>query len=369
MPTAIPILDRPIRLAVVGLGQIAELMVPAYLGRDDVDVVAGCDLDRERLERWRPDLPGALLTTDLDELLRVDADVVDVLVPTYLHAEVAVAVLEAGFHVQLQKPIARNAEDCERIIAAARRNGAQLRVLEDYVFFPPLVKLREIVGSGEIGDPVGLHLKVVNTGRGGWDVLPTSLEWQFEQTSDGRGMLVFDHGWHQLAVAIWLFGPIKRIFGWIGSTEIVPGLALDAPATLVWEHEGGLRGVLDITLAVDTYFKSEFYSCDERVEVTGQRGAVRCNRISSFGRQEPSVEVYRDGEIRSYHALTEGGDAGFAASAAHMVDLFRGRTTDPLMGADMADTVLTALLCALESSRVGMPLDVPTHDQASAPSR
>lgn len=343
----------------MGLGQIAELMVPPYLARDDIDIVAACDRDPDRLDRWRPVLPGAVLTTELDELLRVDADIVDVLVPTHLHADVAVAVLAAGFHVQLQKPIVRSSQDCDRILTAARSSGALLRVLEDYVFFPPLVKLREIVGSGEIGDAVGLHMKVVNTGRGGWDILPASLEWQFEQTRDGRGMLVFDHGWHQLAMAVWLFGPIRRIFGWIGSTEIVPGLSLDAPATLVWEHDSGLRGVLDITLAVDTYFRSDYYSCDERVEVTGQRGSVRCNRISSFGRQEPSLEVYRDGEIRSYHAIPEGGDAGFVASTAHMVALLRGNTSDPVLSGDVAQSVLHVLLCALESARLGRPLDVP----------
>jgi predicted dehydrogenase len=189
-------------------------------------------------------------------------------------------------------------------------------------------------------------------------VLPTSWEWQFEQTRDGRGMLVFDHGWHQLAVAVWLFGPIRRIFGWIGSTELAPGYALDAPATIVWEHHDGLRGVLDLTLAPDTYFRSDYYTCDERVEVTAQRGSVRCNRISSFGRQEPSVEIYREGEIRSLHALPDGGDAGFVASTQHLVDLCRGRTTHPDMDGDTALQVITALLGALESSQQGAPVDL-----------
>ena len=256
-------------------------------------------------------------------------DVVDVLVPTPYHADVALPIIEAGFAVQLQKPIARSLEDCLRLTAAARANGTMLRVLEDYVFFPPLVQLRDVVRSGEIGDAVGVHMKIVNTGRGGWDVLPQSYVWQFEQTRDGRGMLVFDHGWHQLAVAIWLFGPIRRVFGWIGSTEVAPGYALDAPASLVWEHTTGLRGGLDLTLAVDTYFRSDFYSCDERVEVTGSRGSVRCNRISASGRQEPSVQVYRDGEIREYHTLADGGDAGFAASAAAMVAHLRGEAPVP----------------------------------------
>ena len=353
MPTPIPIVERPIRVGVVGLGQIAELMLPPYLARADVHVVAACDRDAGRLARWRPDLHDALLTTELDALLEADLDIVDVLVPTPMHTEIGVQVVEAGMHVQLQKPMARDLDDCDRLLAATHRAGALLRVLEDYVFFPPLVKLREIVRSGELGPPVGLHMKVVNTGRGGWDVLPSSYEWQFDQTRDGRGMLVFDHGWHQLAVAVWLFGPIRTIFGWIGRTELAPGFALDAPATLAWEHDTGLRGVLDLTLAVDTYFKSDYYSCDERVEVTCEAGSVRCNRISAFGRQEPSLEVYREGEVRSYHSIAEGGDAGFIASAAHMVDLLRGHTTDAVLDGATSRLVLDALLCALESAERG----------------
>ena len=353
MPAPIPIVERPIRVGVVGLGQIAELMLPPYLARDDVQIVAACDRDAQRLARWRPDLQDALLTTELDALLDADLDIVDVYVPTPLHADIGVKVVEAGMHVQLQKPITRDLEDCDRLLSAVHRNGALLRVLEDYVFFPPLVKLREIVRSGELGAAVGLHMKVVNTGRGGWDVLPSSYEWQFEQTRDGRGMLVFDHGWHQLAVAVWLFGPIRTIFGWIGRTELAPGFALDAPATLAWEHETGLRGVLDLTLAADTYFRSDYYSCDERVEVTCEAGSVRCNRISAFGRQEPSLEVYREGEVRSYHAIAEGGDAGFISSAAHMVDLLRNRTNEPVLDGATSRAVLNALLCALDSANRG----------------
>jgi predicted dehydrogenase len=229
MPAPLPILDRPIRLAVVGLGQIAELMLPPYVAHPDVEIVAACDANPDRLARWQPVLHNARLTTDLDELLALpDIDVVDVLVPTPMHGDVGVRILEAGHHLQIQKPIARTLDDCDRLLAAAAQSGAQLRVLEDYVFFPPLVKLREVVQSGELGDAVGLHMKVVNTGRGGWDVLPTAYEWQLEQTKDGRGMLVFDHAWHQIAVATWLFGPIRSIVGWVGETEVVPGFALDA---------------------------------------------------------------------------------------------------------------------------------------------
>jgi predicted dehydrogenase len=248
------------------------------------------------------------------------------------------------------------------MIAAAAQSGAFLRVLEDYLFYPPLVQLRDVVNSGELGAPSGVHMKIVGTGRGGWDVPVASYVWQFEQAKDGRGMLVFDHGWHQLAVAHWLFGPVRRIFAWIGSTQVAPDLApeitLDVPSTLVWEHDNGVRGVLDITVAPDTYFRSDYYSCDERIEVTCARGFVRCNRVSSAGIQEPSVVVYSEGQTRSFHALDDRPPDAFARSTAHLLDVCRGRTPEPVMDPTTSRAVLHTLLTAIDSSRAGQPLDV-----------
>jgi predicted dehydrogenase len=358
MPSHLP-LEGPVRLSIVGLGQIAELMIPAYLADTDVAIVGICDRNPVRIERWRSHVPDALATTEIAEVLAQDPDVVDVLVPTPDHADVAAPILEAGYHVQLQKPIARDLEGADRILGAAATSGATLSVLEDYLCFAPLVKLHELVVSGEIGEPVGCHMKIVATGRGGWDVLPESLEWQFEQAQDGRGMLVFDHGWHQLAIATWLFGPVKRIFAWIGRTEIVPGvIEMDAPSTLVWEHQSGVRVVLDITFAIDTFFRSTHYGGDERVEVTGSRGFVRCNRISAFGIEEPSLVLYRDGETRSFHALADTPPDAFAAMVGRSAAFYTGKDAHPVMSGSTARDVLAVLVAALESDRKGVPVEV-----------
>jgi predicted dehydrogenase len=206
-------------------------------------------------------------------------------------------------------------------------------------------------------------MKIVATGRGGWDVSLTSYEWQFAQARDGRGILTFDHGWHQLAVAHWLFGPVRRVFAWIGETEVAPelapGLMIDAPATLVWEHDCGVRATLEILPAPDTYFRSDFYTGDERVEVTGTHGFVRCNRISARGIQEPAVVLYREGETRSFHALDDAPPDAFAASAAHAVALFRDAGATPVLDGVTAREVLLTLLTALDSSARGEPLVVP----------
>jgi predicted dehydrogenase len=361
MPTPLPI-DRPLRLAVVGAGQIAELVLPAYLARDDIEIVGLCDRNPDRLKRWGTEAPGALATTALDDVLATSPDVVDVLVPTPDHAAVASAVLDAGYHVQVQKPIARDLTGADTMLEAAERSGATLSVLEDYLCYPPLVRLGELVAAGEIGNPVGLALKIVATGRGGWEVDPSAYEWQFRQAQDGRGMLVFDHGWHQIALSMALFGPVRRIFAWLGETEIVPGIVMDAPSTLIWEHANGVRAVLEITFAIDTYFRSTHYTGDERVEVTGSRGYARCNRISACGIQEPSLVLYRDGETRCFHDLDDTPPDAFAAMAERTAEFFGGRRADPVMSGGDARAVLTTLLAGLESQRRGRPVDVREVD-------
>src|SRR5262249_9770546 len=163
------------------------------------------------------------------------------------------------------------------------------------------------------------------------------------------------HGWHQLAVAHWLSGPIRRVFGWVRRTPITPDYSLDTPATFVWEHHNDVRVVLEIVLAPEMYYRSDYYSDDERIEVVGSKGYVRCSRISGRGVQEPSVVVYRDGEMREFHALPDLPPDAFAASAALGIDYFTGATDELVVDGDTARQVLVSLLTALESADRGVP--------------
>jgi predicted dehydrogenase len=355
VPTDIPI-ERAVRIGVVGLGQIAELCLATYRDNPDANVVALCDRDHDRLDARAKDWPDAARFTDLEAFLATDIDLVEVLVPTPLHVDVVVAALEAGHHVQVQKPIACSLDEADRMLAARDRAGALLRIMEDYLFYEPLTVLRDVVASGEIGEPAGVHMKMVATGSGGWEVAPSSWMWQLEQTRRGLGILTFDDGWHKFAVARWLFGPVARVMGWVGRTPVGGGFEVDAPATVMWEHTSGLRGVLDLTFAPDTYWRSEYYSCDERVEVTGTRGFARVNRVTAHGLQVPAVEVYTDGRLRSYHALADDLASSFAKSTAHVLSWLRTGHGELLLDGEAAREVLSFVLAALQSSVDDRPI-------------
>jgi predicted dehydrogenase len=348
-------LGGPVRAAIVGLGRIYDLNKLGYVGNDDVEVVALVDPSEARREQRHVDWPRARVFASIEELAAsgVAIDAVEVLLPIVLHETGVIQCLENDWHVNLQKPMANDVESARRMMEAARTNGRQLRVMENYLFYEPLRKLKEVVDSGELGAIGGYHMKMVASGRGGWDVPGDTYTWQFEQSQRGRGILLFDDGWHKLSTAIWLFGPIKEVRAWIGSTMIIEGIEIDAPTTVVWEHVNGIRGVWDITLAVDMYLRSDFYTNDERWEVTGQRGFARVNRCTGRGIQQPSFEVYVDGEMRSFHALDDDWASSFRDSGRHWLRWLRTGQGPLLWGAPEAFEVLRTALAAYESSAQG----------------
>ncbi len=275
------------------------------------------------------------------------------LLPAPLHVEGVEELLGNGWHVNCQKPMCNDLAGARRMLKAAEANGRVLRIMENYLFYQPLHRLKAVAESGELGDIVGYHMKMVGTGNGGWDVPWSSFEWQMEQMKLGRGIMVFDDGWHKLSTALWLFGPIREVRAWIGHTVIGDPIYLDAPTMISWEHENGVRGGWDVTVAPDMYLRSDYYTNDERWEITGSKGFARVNRCTGRGIQQPSLEVYADGEMRSYHALDDDWGSSFRDSGRHWLRWLHTGDGPLLWSAVEAVDVLRFALAAYESSAAG----------------
>src|SRR5208283_3997183 len=164
--------DRPVRAAFVGLGRIYDLNVRAYLDNPDVEVVALVDPSEERRAQRGADWPEARTFASTAERAAsgLEVDAVEALLPIPLHEEGVIELLGHGWHVNLQKPMCNDLEAARRMTEAATENDRLLRVMENYVFYEPLVRLKELATSGQLGAVSGYHMKMVGSGRGGWDV-------------------------------------------------------------------------------------------------------------------------------------------------------------------------------------------------------
>ena len=141
-------------------------------------------LAQERAQAWGVDK----VYTGYQELLAdPEIDLVELLVPHHLHAEMTVAACRAGKHVSVQKPMALSVAEADRMIAAAQTAGVVLRVYENFVFYPPHVRAKQMIEAGEIGEPQMIRMHV-STGKSktAWKVPLSAWAWRFDSVEVGR---------------------------------------------------------------------------------------------------------------------------------------------------------------------------------------
>ncbi len=142
---------KTLRAAVIGLGFMGRNHLRAYGELEGVEVVAVADPDAtvlERAVRGRTARPYA----DYRRLLSEEGpDLVSIAVPTRLHHEVALAALEAGVHVLVEKPIASNVVQGKEIATAARRRGLKATVGHVERFNPAVTELKRVLDEGSLG--------------------------------------------------------------------------------------------------------------------------------------------------------------------------------------------------------------------------
>ena len=144
--------EGQVRVGIVGLGYWGPNLARNFAAIGGCELVWLCDADEEKRERLAPAFPKALRTDALADLLAdetLDAIVLATPVPT--HAELAIAVAQAGKHCFVEKPLATTAADAERAVAAAEQAGKILMVGHLLEYHPAVARLKELIEGQELG--------------------------------------------------------------------------------------------------------------------------------------------------------------------------------------------------------------------------
>jgi predicted dehydrogenase len=194
----------PVRIALVGAGFIADYHLGALAGVPEAEVVVVASRTAERArdvaQRFAvPEASDDVLTT----VRRRDVDAVLVTTPDDTHESIAIAALDAGKAVLLQKPMASTAAACRRIIAAAARTGRDLQVSWMHRHFAEVVIAREMLSRGAIGRPETVRLRNATPG-------PDWGDWFFRKDAVSGGV-VHQLGIHGIDLVGHVFGRIEAV--------------------------------------------------------------------------------------------------------------------------------------------------------------
>jgi len=228
-----------LRVGLVGIGAMGRGHLDIWLRlmkeEAPVQLVAICDIDKDKFKNKF--LPGNMnigleakydftpfhCYQDMGEMLaKEQLDIVDMALPTYIHAPMAIQALEAGCHVLCEKPMARTGKQCQDMIAAAKKARKKLMIAQCLRFFGEYIYLKDTIDSGRLGKVEGAYFF-----RGGDPPLWSYQNWLMQDDKAGGALL--DQHIHDVDTINWLFGKPDAVSS-IGR-NIIPGSGYDFVST------------------------------------------------------------------------------------------------------------------------------------------
>lgn len=344
-----------LRAAVVGCGRISDLHALGYRGRQDARIVAVCDPNRGRARQKAKEWGVDKVYSDYRRVLAdPEIDLVELLTPHHLHCAMTVDACQAGKHISVQKPMALNTMEADHMILEARRAGVMLRVYENFVYYAPAVRARQMIEAGEIGELRAVRLHVsTGTPDSAWKVPLSAWLWRINSKQSGGGPLVFDHGYHLFSIAYYLGGPVERVYAWIDKTPLMPGISIDAPATIMFQYKAPrCYGLLDFEHTPQMRINSQYYADDDRIEVIGEKGILFINRYTAKTVDLPELMLFKDGKTTPIPVQGVEWHDSFIAATQDFIDKWK-TGEQPKLDGPTGKAVLQFSLAAHKSAATG----------------
>ena len=336
-----------LRVGVIGCGGIAERRhLPVLSGLNDrvvVSAISDVSEDRLALIGDQYGVPQAHRYSDYESMLEKESlDLVHICTPHHLHESQAIASMQAGTDVLLEKPIATSVEEADRIIAVSEETGRRLTVSHNQLFRPVHRAIAGCVSDGSIGD----IFLIRNEGFSSRHVVGRGVDqhWRTSASAGGGGPLI-DNGYHQIYCAVdHLQSPAKRVYARIG--RYVQDIDVEDTALLLIEHENGATSSVQVGWCAP--------GGGVRVEeIYGTRGQIRLG-----GELQVSVWQEESGVWTLVDIEPEGHDeAGFPALLCTFIDAIVNQTEVPVQPR-AARHVLGIVRAAYESGTNGQPVDI-----------
>jgi myo-inositol 2-dehydrogenase/D-chiro-inositol 1-dehydrogenase len=251
-----------VRFGLIGYGAWGSHHAAAIAKTPGAKLVAIAARSEASQNAARAAHPSAAIHADYRELAaRNDLDVVDIVLPSHLHFDAAQAVLSAGKHLLLEKPMALTVADCDALIALSKAQGKLLAVGHELRFSSLWGQVRQMVEAGDIGEPryalIELWRRPYRLGSGGW---------RFDISRVGNWIL--DEPIHFFDLARWyLAGAGEPVSVYARANSIQPGHPeLQDNFSAILNFPGGAYATISQTLSA--------FEHHQTAKLTGTRGAL-----------------------------------------------------------------------------------------------
>jgi predicted dehydrogenase len=285
-----------INVSFVGCGGMAAHYLGVYRDLDWVRVVNCIDAVPGAAQRAAETIPGAAASTDFSVALGGEIDAVIISSPNHFHLPQAVAAIQSGKHVLLQKPVAPTLADAEEIAGAAKTSTHTVGLYMSYFDQPLIHDLRDMVRQGWLGSIVHCYARLMHKGGLMWsdEALSGNPNWRGSVAQTGGGCFI-QLAVHYVHIFEWATGArVVRVSGFARNLHC-PGLEGEDLATGIFELDTGAMVTIDTAWCTN----------GEELSVHGTKGrfTYRDNKLalcSNVGRYEGRVAQYSGGLVSQF---------------------------------------------------------------------
>jgi predicted dehydrogenase len=337
-----------VKFGLIGCGLWGHMHARAYSASPSACLLAVCDQDASRAKALATEFGASEHGTDWRALVaRADIQAVSIATPDFAHGEIALAAIQAGKHVLIEKPLATTVAECEEILATQKTKGVKLMVDFHNRWSLPFVNLHRAVAAGQLGTLMMMNIRLNDT-----RFVPTRmLSWAAKSSP-----LQF-LGSHVVDLIHFLSGAsIKRVYS-VSRSVVLKGKGIDTPDFFqsILELSTGGTAMVENCWIVDEHGPSVF---DFQCEFVGSKGTAYVNashhRMAEVYSEEKGVELPDVAAAADLY----GKPVGFAvASIQHFIDCVVS-DKQPLVTGEDGLAVARVLAAAEKSARTGLPVAV-----------
>jgi len=253
--------NKKLGFGIVGTGVISSFHIKALQQMDGVEVVSVCDVDENKAKKTAKEF-NVSWATDYDAMLKNPAiDVVNVTVPSGLHADLGVKAAEAGKNVIVEKPIDITLQKADALIEACKKANVTFAVISQLRFYDSVLKVYDIVKSGRLGQIIqgDAYIKWYRS-----EEYYRSGGWRGTKKLDGGGAFM-NQGVHFVDLLLSVMGPVKSVTAKVKTAA--RDIEVEDLGMAMLEFESGAYGVIQASTAVYPGFPA-------RLEILGTKGSV-----------------------------------------------------------------------------------------------